>query len=405
MKKLIIYSIFLAVLSIPALTAGDSPRVIFVTSITGTGDLGSWPDAGIKTGLEAADEICFQRASAASLDNAEQFVAVISDSEDDAYCRLHGLTGKRNANCGQADLPGNSGPWVRTDGVQFADRTPFSLSSTYAVYNPPFFDEFGNPVPLLTRAWTGSSSFGQGTSSTCNEWTSADAGDLGLVGSTDGTAGSWITFGVTTCSASRPLYCMEPLPGPSLAFPDASERFVFMTEARSSGDLSTNPLASKGTSGIAAGDSVCNNEAQAAGLPDVGHYKAWLSDDSEHARDRFENDGAWFRVDGFKVAENMADLIDGELITSIHLTASGVYRPNTGVWTGTASDGTATGTNCDNWTSANNNGTGGRANIINEGWTTQDASADCDGLEKYLYCLSDKPQEILLKHGYEREDQ
>src|SRR6188768_570424 len=91
-------------------------RRMFVTSVSGTGDLGSWPAAGIATGLAAGDAICQARASAASLPNPSGYRAWLSDSTDDAYCRIHMLTGKLSANCGQPTLPASAGPWRRTDG-------------------------------------------------------------------------------------------------------------------------------------------------------------------------------------------------------------------------------------------------------------------------------------------------
>ena len=85
-------------------TASDLPRV-FMTSTTGTGDLSTWADAHGLSGLAAADEICRTRAAAASLADADSYVAFLSDTRDDAYCRVHGLDGKRSDQCGAGALP------------------------------------------------------------------------------------------------------------------------------------------------------------------------------------------------------------------------------------------------------------------------------------------------------------
>jgi len=53
----------------------QQPRVVFITSISGTADLGSWPEAGNAVGAEAGDEICRTQAQAAGLDNAGSFLA------------------------------------------------------------------------------------------------------------------------------------------------------------------------------------------------------------------------------------------------------------------------------------------------------------------------------------------
>ena len=46
---------------------GWRENVVFVTSVTGNGNLSSWPDAGGNTGLEAADAICQTRADSVAV--------------------------------------------------------------------------------------------------------------------------------------------------------------------------------------------------------------------------------------------------------------------------------------------------------------------------------------------------
>ena len=78
-------------------TAPPGNKVVFVTSVNGSGDLGSWPGAGGNTGLAAGDAIWQARADAAGLTGT--FKAWLSDSSTDAkgaYCPLapgSGLTG------------------------------------------------------------------------------------------------------------------------------------------------------------------------------------------------------------------------------------------------------------------------------------------------------------------------
>ena len=69
----------------------QSPRRVFVTSVTGTADLSTWPDSGGVGGLTGADSVCRARALAAGLGNSTGFVAWMSDSSNDAYCRIHGF--------------------------------------------------------------------------------------------------------------------------------------------------------------------------------------------------------------------------------------------------------------------------------------------------------------------------
>jgi len=84
---------------------GTANNVVFVTYVSGSGNLDSWPDAGGQTGTAAGDAICQARAAAGGLANPSQFRAWLSDQNDDAYCRIHNLTGKKSANCGMATLP------------------------------------------------------------------------------------------------------------------------------------------------------------------------------------------------------------------------------------------------------------------------------------------------------------
>ena len=84
---------------------GPVERLAFHTSTTGNADLSSWAEvAGTGlTGLEAADAICNARAAAAGIDGT--FAAWMSDDDDDAYCRVNGLTGKKSTNCGLGVRP------------------------------------------------------------------------------------------------------------------------------------------------------------------------------------------------------------------------------------------------------------------------------------------------------------
>jgi hypothetical protein len=73
----------------------------------------------------------------------------MSDSVDDAYCRILGLSGQVAANCGEASLPTDAGPWIRTDGFAFAGT--ISQLTMGVVYAPLRYDEFGSRVPVFSR--------------------------------------------------------------------------------------------------------------------------------------------------------------------------------------------------------------------------------------------------------------
>lgn len=156
------------------------PRVMFVTSSTGSGNFSSWSEAGGQTGLAAADKVCRARATAAGLANASTFVAWASDSSDDAYCRVTGFAGTKETNCGQGSLP-DGGPWVRTDGRPFA-RSLADLTAANRLLYPATRGESGQVV----TGWIWDATRESGvllksgnTPIDCLEWTSGSSGDFG----------------------------------------------------------------------------------------------------------------------------------------------------------------------------------------------------------------------------------
>ena len=170
-----------------AILAGALPlaaaKKVFVTSASGTGNLGSWPQAGGHTGLAAGDAICRSLAADAGLADASLFRAWLSTSTTDAYCHVAGFAGKKSSNCGQPSLP-DAGPWQRTDGVSFSHRLS-DLTSTFDVLHPPLLDENGDVARVDSehlhrdRSATAALDTRPGNA-TCNDWQSASAGLLAV---------------------------------------------------------------------------------------------------------------------------------------------------------------------------------------------------------------------------------
>jgi hypothetical protein len=354
-----ILSILLTILSLAIVVTGcgtssdgggsngdTSPNIIFVTSETGTGDLSTWPSAGGKTGLEAADNICQTLADNAGLSGT--FVAWLSDSNNDAYCRIHGLTGKKG-NCSPQNPTSQAGPWVRTDGFPFGGKIDSILGLNGKVYAPAKFDESGNPIPAATPTdlpiqFTGT--FEDGTLntdwSTCSDWTSNAAIYAGA-GDSYRTTESWTHLGASFCDWDRHLLCMQTgSGGPLPSFTSSGKKVFYATGSYPAGQ--TQPT---GFNSIAVADTICQDLATAASL--TGTFKAWLSDSGVDAIDRLTSNGPWVRLDGVKVADDKNDLIDGEIFTSISVTEQGIYVGNYGAWTGTTSSGTLASDNCNNW--------------------------------------------------------
>lgn len=96
--------------------------------------------------------------------------------------------------------------------------------------------------------------------------------------------------------------------------------------------------------GLAGADALCQTAADDAGLE--GTYFAWLSaTDSDDPDDRFDHRGGPFvRTDGIIIADDWADLTDGELLAPIDHAADGSLADQTQsgvpVITATAADGT-----------------------------------------------------------------
>jgi hypothetical protein len=155
-------------------------------------------------------------------------------------------------------------------------------------------------------------------------------------------------------------------------------------------------LAPSTIGGLTGADMKCNTAATAANLP--GNYKAWLSTAAPavNAKDRFPNAQSWVRPDGLPFAASIANLTQGKVLYPPFLTETGATLAATEiVWTGTAGDGTADGTNtCGDWATTNGKG---RFGVLSPpafnpqtAWTGYNVSADCTnsaGNMMHLYCL------------------
>ena len=120
---------------------------------------------------------------------------------------------------------------------------------------------------------------------------------------------------------------------------------VFVTSESYNGNLG----------GLAGADAKCQTRADSTKLG--GTWLAWLSTDSFNAITRLQDAGAlgpYVRTDGVVVAEDLADLTDGELNAPIDKDEYGIDNGMLIVWTGTTQSGLAHGhpMMCNNWTVA-----------------------------------------------------
>ena len=77
------------------------------------------------------------------------------------------------------------------------------------------------------------------------------------------------------------------------------------------------------------------------------------------AVDRLEITGPWKRIDAYTIANDLTDLTDSTLDTSLHQFENGTYLTEEcattfacRTWTGTNADGTGAAATCDDWTDA-----------------------------------------------------
>ena len=122
-----------------------------------------------------------------------------------------------------------------------------------------------------------------------------------------------------------------------------------------------------------------------------GTYKAWVSTNQANGTPatRFTQSATpYVKVDGVKVANNWADLIDGTLLSPINLTESGGPAPqgtvgcpqgNPTVWTATTASGTLSNaaSTCSNWTSTNGGSLWGRTTATDTTWTNWCSGGIC----------------------------
>ncbi len=174
---------------------------------------------------------------------------------------------------------------------------------------------------------------------------------------------------------------------PSDAALDDTPNYVFVTAMAFDGDLG----------GIAGADAICNDDAQIAALP--GHYVAWLSTNETDAIDRLAGARGWVRPDGLPFADRPSDMAASKVFYPPVVTEMNTFPPVREVWTATAADGrfNPDGGDCDGWTSADSDLTGGNGTSVGGSVAFTDnrgASASCDTPRSILCFGLDRRAEV-----------
>jgi hypothetical protein len=390
---------------------GATPLYAFATSVWGPGDMHSWADASGTNlhGLEAADHICQTRAADAGLEDSGNFAAWLSDRDNDAYCRVFGLNGKKADKCGQSELPLGAGPWLRVDGMPFAATIENALDKG-RVYSPLNVDEFGHRFFAHAKSFTATDSNGRFNTqyeadADCEKWTSAVLdlfGPFPQLGSNLGTTDLWTSddSGVS-CNGTRRLMCLQRGSGqPLTGHARYGRRDAFVSSIEITGDLG----------GLAGADAICQSSAAAAGLYRPDSFKALLasSEGNISISDRITVDGDWYRRDGLLFAHNKAELTNGAVTLPLNVTEEGDYtRGHSVALTGAQTDGSPfQNLDCNGWTSVDGMASGSEPNMVafadsggHEWLNIAELSCTPDSWPLRLYCLSDA--DVLFHDGME----
>jgi uncharacterized repeat protein (TIGR02543 family) len=146
------------------------------------------------------------------------------------------------------------------------------------------------------------------------------------------------------------------------------------------------------TAGLGGADTICQNAASAAGIPNSLTFRAWLSTSSTNAISRLgTNDGIWVRTDGRPIAMFRGDLTGGNLIHAPMTDEHGmpIVSGNLLAWTGTTVGGIAAGATCNGWmaNTASYLGMVGRITTTSGAWTNAPIGPQPCNSQAHLYCF------------------
>lgn len=235
----------------------------FVTSAQfAPGDLGD---------TSGADDECQSAADAAGLPGT--YMAWLASSSQLPHDVLNGT--------------GAAG-WLRPDGQPVAEQLGDLVR--HELLYPMVIDELGANQGQAS-VLTGMSDELKAVGETCSDWTQTSA-DLTATGRASAGGAAWSSGFTSSCVADARLYCFGTNSSAPLTFVPVAGRRAFISSAT---------ITSLGA-GIAAADSLCNQEATTHSQP-AGSYKALMAIGSispASAASRFTTDTGetWVRADG-----------------------------------------------------------------------------------------------------------
>jgi hypothetical protein len=190
-------AVYLCLGGMKILQATTRPHMVFTTSTSYTGNLGSYTsENGGNSGIAAADAICRSRAAASTRtlisSIASTFKAIISSSTIQAVFRIRFL-----APTFLVTTSNTLGSFIGTDASDFF--------GAHALNEGFIADENGNSVAAV-KSWTGSTGYGMAADTNCANWSSAASGTMGTYGTANDKVG-WLNLNTQGCNLSARLYC------------------------------------------------------------------------------------------------------------------------------------------------------------------------------------------------------
>lgn len=209
---------------------------------------------------------------------------------------------------------------------------------------------------------------------------------------------------------------MPPAVRTTVLAPDIRSRVAFVSATSGNGALASWTPAED--TPLEAADSVCQMEAERAGLS--GSFRAFLSTADEHdalcrlseggglvtdecGGNSPQGDAPFLNLDGLPIAYGMQDIAQGLWRVPVGYNVEGIQLSSSGptMWTGSRSNATAAGYDCDKWTSASAEAFGDVAASPGTETVNSRFTLGCDE-ELSLLCFSVQSDAWPLPHVHER---
>jgi hypothetical protein len=373
----------------------NGARAAFISQHGGSGDFSSWAGAPKNaTPLEIADRLCQSEADAAGLRGEFRAFLSVAGSVD-AGCRAFGLDALLSDNCGKAAMPEDHAPILSMNGVPIIAGGSAVATDAWAI---PIAYHADGSVASPSYTWTGSITGGKGyENDDCDHWTTTAS--AGLAATEVDKRVLVYDFG-RECTNTGNLLCMQTggtFFGPSKLHEVGGKR-AFITKGEVFGNISYD-----GKLAVAAGDTLCQDEAAAAKLENASKFHAYLGTTDTDAlcyvlgqvgKKVADNCGLsalpatnpWRRPDNYAIgtaAELAAGTLQAPLMLAADLTRMLDARPRTG----TDQHG-ATQYSCGDWTSTGIYSISGNPSYVSYDWSFH-WTTDCDGEKTSLYCFEE----------------